>query len=917
MGESASNSALPDHPGKRERKSKDASVHSLRWYISVGFLLVGVVPLVLFGAQRISALFADQNTSIQEKHQPMAQFLAQAVYGFLKDQKAAIESTALQIESDNDASLAHLNDGSFNPTHLDQELAAAHAAQPSLVQLYVGNLTGRAVAAAPPAVIGIDYSQWNYVKQVLTPGRTGATYSDALRTRGDVSVAAVVIAVPIVNTQHAVVGFLAGTVDLSEIQRLSMYSQIGQNGQAVVVDRQGRVIADPRLDWRLEAKDLSSTPIFQQSLGHDTGVVWYTDPDGNVPRVAGFSTVPVVGWKVWVSQPVADLRSELTPLILSTLEWLLVAIALALLLGFAGATWVTRPVVELTRAAGRIARGDLKTPVTVKERYAARELRELAQTFNQMAHQLSGAYQTLEEKVTQRTSELQAANQELARANKLKSEFLANVSHELRTPLSAIIGFSQILLDGIDGPLSDEQQQDILQVNKSGQSLLGLINQILDLSKIEAGKMELVMERVELAPLVQGVLDSISPLAQEKGLRIDTRFAPGLPAVEVDPSRLKQILINLLSNAVKFTDRGHIEVVAQSSGRMVRIAVKDTGIGISAEAQKLIFEEFVQGDGSSTRRHGGTGLGLSIVRKLVEMHGGAITVISEPGLGSTFTFTVPAWATSAGVVPSPPQRVAIKRPNQGLPGGGILVVDDDPSVRQLIARHLEQEGWKTIQASNATDALQLARESRPMLITLDIMMPDASGWFVLEKLREDPRTAGIPVLVVTIVEDQRLVFGLGAADYLSKPYEREALINKIHRLLPDLQGKRVLIVDDDVEARIILSRMLTDEEVEVMVANNGDQAISLIAQTPPDLVLLDLMMPGMSGFEVASRLRARPETASIPVMIVSAKELTADDLLALGDNVQRFVAKGTVDPHGLINAVRQLLGQSKRQGVAA
>jgi len=204
-----------------------------------------------------------------------------------------------------------------------------------------------------------------------------------------------------------------------------------------------------------------------------------------------------------------------------------------------------------------------------------------------------------------------------------------------------------------------------------------------------------------------------------------------------------------------------------------------------------------------------------------------------------------------------------------------------------------------------------------MLITLDIMMPDASGWFVLEKLREDPRTAGIPVLVVTIVEDQRLVFGLGAADYLSKPYEREALINKIHRLLPDLQGKRVLIVDDDVEARIILSRMLTDEEVEVMVANNGDQAISLIAQTPPDLVLLDLMMPGMSGFEVASRLRARPETASIPVMIVSAKELTADDLLALGDNVQRFVAKGTVDPHGLINAVRQLLGQSKRQGVAA
>src|SRR2546430_14501320 len=209
-----------------------------------------------------------------------------------------------------------------------------------------------------------------------------------------------------------------------------------------------------------------------------------------------------------------------------------------------------------------------------------------------MALQLSGAYQTLEEKVSQRTSELQAANQELARANKLKSEFLANVSHELRTPLSAIIGFSQILLDGIDGPVNEEQLQDITQVNKSGQSLLSLINQILDLSKIEAGKMELSLERVELPVLISAVLDSISPLAQEKGLRIDTRFPPGLPAVEGDAARLKQILINLLSNAVKFTDRGRIEVIAQPSGRMVRIAVKDTGIGISVDSQRVIFEAF-------------------------------------------------------------------------------------------------------------------------------------------------------------------------------------------------------------------------------------------------------------------------------------------------------------------------------------
>jgi CheY-like chemotaxis protein len=235
----------------------------------------------------------------------------------------------------------------------------------------------------------------------------------------------------------------------------------------------------------------------------------------------------------------------------------------------------------------------------------------------------------------------------------------------------------------------------------------------------------------------------------------------------------------------------------------------------------------------------------------------------------------------------------------------------------LISRHLEQEGWTTVQASNATDALQLARESRPMLITLDIMMPDASGWWVLEKLKEDPVTAGIPVLVVTIVEDQRLVFALGASDYLAKPYDRGHLIGKIHRLLPKLDGKRVLVVDDDPEARTILERILKDEKADVVLAANGGEAMAAIAQATPDLVLLDLMMPGMSGFEVVARLRAQPKGSEIPVMIVSAKELTAEDMLTLNGHVQRFVAKGSIEPEGLANAVRQLLGQSKTQGAAA
>ena len=330
-------------------------MHSLRWYISVAFLMVGVGPLIFFGAQRVSALFETQNTSIQQKHEPMAESLAQAIYGYLLDQTSALQSTASQIESDNDSGIAKLNSPGFSPAHLNQELAAAHSAQPALLQLYVGTLAGQAVAAAPPAGVGVDYSDWNYVKEVLNPRRIGPKYSDVVRSQGDASVAAVVIAVPILDARRSLVGFLAATVNLSEVQRLSTYSRIGLNGQAVVVDRRGRVIAHPRDDWRVAAKDLSSSGIFQQSLGQETGVSWYTDPDGSTPRAAGFATVPVVGWKVWVSQPVAELRSELTPLILSTIEWLLVAIVLALVLGFLAAAWITRPVDELTQAATRIA----------------------------------------------------------------------------------------------------------------------------------------------------------------------------------------------------------------------------------------------------------------------------------------------------------------------------------------------------------------------------------------------------------------------------------------------------------------------------------------------------------------------------------------------------------------------------------
>jgi signal transduction histidine kinase/CheY-like chemotaxis protein len=880
---------------------------SLRWFLSVGFLLVGVAPLLFFGAQRVSALSAAQDDSIHQTHERLAETLAQAIYGFILDQTATLQSTVNQIEDDEKA-IRGLNQQDFDPSSVNLVLAATHKAQAPLLQLYVGNLQGRAVAADPPSLIGTDHRDRSYVAGVLNPFRARTTYSELIRPRGNFGVPAMVIAVPIFDNQRVVVGYLAGTVDLQEIQRLAAYSKVGNQGEVVVVDRQGHAAVHPNSDWWMEARDLSAEGVFQQSLTEETGVSQYVDQGGNVPRVAGFATVPMVAWKVWVSQPVAELQSAFEHLVLySLLPWLVVAVVMALLLAFLAASWVARPVAELSGVARRFATGDFSQRARLPRRLAAREHIELANAFNQMATQLSAAYQTLEEKVRQRTSELQAANQELGRANKLKSEFLANISHELRTPLSAIIGFSEILLDGMDGPLTPAQQEDMTQVHRSGQSLLTLINQILDLSKIEAGKMDLVPERVELRSVVNAVVAGLAPLAQEKGLPIEVDIAEDLPPLQADPLRLKQVLTNLLSNAIKFTNKGRIDVRAQLVGRMVRIAVSDTGVGISPQAQKVIFEEFVQGDGSTTRRHGGTGLGLSIARRLVEMHGGAIAVVSELGMGSTFSFTMPVFAAPAAVEPS--TRPVVSRPAHGVGGTAILVVDDDTSVRQLIVRNLEQEGWKTLQAANASDALTFARSSRPMMITLDILLPDASGWWVLEELKADPTTAGIPVVVVSIVEDNRLVFSLGASDYLPKPFDRDDLMEKVHRLLPDLKTRRLLVVDDDAIVRGMLAKVLTEEGASVTEVGGGQEAMASMSQSAPDLVLLDLMMPGMSGFEVVARMRANPATAAIPVVIVSAKELTHEDALTLNGNIQRFVAKGKLGRDGLIAALRQVLGQ--------
>ncbi|HSA82967.1 MAG TPA: response regulator [Geminicoccaceae bacterium] len=517
-----------------------------------------------------------------------------------------------------------------------------------------------------------------------------------------------------------------------------------------------------------------------------------------------------------------------------------------------------------------------------------------------------------------RTEEaLKAAKEEAEQASRTKSEFLANMSHELRTPMNAIIGFTRLVMRRGKEVLPDKQYANLEKILASANHLLGLINDVLDLSKVEAGRMEVRSIEFPLEPLVDQCMRTVEPMLRSGRVQLLKDLEPGLPTLFSDQDKLRQILFNLLSNAAKFTEAGTITLAARQTDDAIRIAVADTGIGIPADQLELVFEEFRQVDSSSTRQYGGTGLGLSISRRLAQLLGGDITLASTPGVGSTFTLTMPVRCAVPGAsapAKQPIARAEIEEPASGEARAGagrlVLAIDDDPDVVLLLKENLADAGYRVVGASNGADGLRLARELKPSAITLDIVMPETDGWQVLHGLKADAATRDIPVVLLSVVDQKDLGYRLGAADYLIKPFERDDLIAALRRVAPSC--RRLLVVDDEPHVADLVRQSLEDEPYQITAASDGVAALEAIAERRPDVILLDLLMPRMDGFELLAVLQKDPERRDIPVIVLTAKTLSREEKRSLKEHALVVIQKGALDRDSLMAELKAALPEPVR-----
>jgi PAS domain S-box-containing protein len=528
---------------------------------------------------------------------------------------------------------------------------------------------------------------------------------------------------------------------------------------------------------------------------------------------------------------------------------------------------------------------------------------------------------------------LLAAKKTAEEASRTKSEFLANMSHELRTPLNSVIGFADILAEETFGSLNNKQQRYVGNISKSGRHLLSLINDILDLSKIEAGKMTLHPEKFEIGDSLDEIKSIISPLAHKKDINLEINMVPDAITINADKGKFKQIIYNLLSNAIKFTDNeGSVFIYVTLQGDCVRVEIKDNGIGISKENQEKLFKAFTQIDSSSCRVYEGTGLGLVLVKNFIEQHHGNIWVESEIGSGSSFIFEIPIdfdasspvcvsesngetteeYEVSGAVCPITSGIKSIENEDNYRPL--ILVVEDDKKSQEILSFTLRDAGYNVSFADNGKEALELAKELHPFAITLDIMMPEMDGWDVLRNLKKEKGTEDIPVVIVSIVDERDLGVIWGAFDYFVKPIDREGLLSSLDRLktLKSFEKVNVLAIDDEPSVLELMDSMLSTEGYNVIVASSGKEGIEKALKSSPDVIILDLMMPVIDGFDVIKELKKHPSTIDIPIIVCTAKDLDVHEKDELDKNVSFIMQKGIFKKQDLLSCIRNVENLSSK-----
>ena len=512
--------------------------------------------------------------------------------------------------------------------------------------------------------------------------------------------------------------------------------------------------------------------------------------------------------------------------------------------------------------------------------------------------------------------DIKNAKDQAEAANESKSQFLANMSHELRTPLNAVIMYSELLAEEAEEQNVASFVPDLHKIRAAGKHLLELVNGVLDLSKIEAGKMELFPEAIDVTTLVKEVAAMLEPLLAKNKNSLTIQIADDAREMIGDSTKIRQVLFNLLSNANKFTEAGQIDVCVRLDPvlQTICLSVKDSGIGMSPEQLSRLFQPFMQADASTTRKYGGTGLGLAIIKRFTELMGGTVEVQSVVNVGSTFCVTLPARIVglATDVPASNPSATHVELAplqDQGMIKNGstlVLVIDDDPAVRDILSRVLVSEGLRCITAADGHDGLSKAFAHHPDLIILDVLMPKVDGWSVLSSLKANTRLSTIPVIMQSVKDDRDLGFMLGASEYLVKPFDRKTLVQLLQKYTKSDEAT-ILIIDDDEVTRRLVSRTLKQVGWKLVEAGNGEEGLIEIKRKTPTAILLDLMMPGMDGFEFLEILHSTPEGRQIPVVVLTSKDLTADDRLRLNGGVERILEKGALNRDRFLDEVRRVV----------